>query len=42
MFQNEFPLPLKVTMNCYFQINYSHCCTMFPCLKSNLKLFLYP
>ena len=36
------PPPLKSHsgMNSYFQINYSHCCTMFPCLNTFWMLFV--
>ena len=39
MFQNEFLLKSHSTVNFYFQINYSHCCTIFPCLNYILKVF---
>ena len=41
-FKKMNPPPLKShsRINSYFQMNYSHCCTMIQCLKYNLRFFV--
>ena len=37
---NPPPLKSQSRINSYFQMNYSHCCTMIQCLKYTLKVFV--